>query len=57
MVETEDGQANDETAQTVVSGRLASGSDPQPELVQKDIPIIPGVVGAEADIPDPGRQR
>ena len=56
VVETEDGQADDETAETEPNGRLARGSDPGPELVQKDtsIPILPGVVGAEADTPDPG---
>ena len=57
VVETNDGQADDETAETEVNGRLARGSAPGPELVQKDIPIIPGVVGADADTPDLGQQR
>ena len=37
--------------------RLPHGSDPGPEGVQKDIPIITGAVGAESDTPDPGQPR
>ena len=57
MVETEDGQVHDGTAETEVNFRLPCGSDPRPELVLKDIPIVPGAVGVEADTTDPGQPR
>ena len=57
VVETEDGPVDDGTAETEVNLRLPRGSDPGPELVRKDIPIVPGAVGAEADPPDPGQTR
>ena len=57
VVETEDGQVDDGTAETEVNFRLPRGSDPGPELIPKDIPIVPGAVGAEADTPDLGQQR
>ena len=44
VVEAEDGEPDNETVETEGNGRLARGSDPGPELVQRDIPIIPGVV-------------
>ena len=37
--------------------RLPRGSDPGPELVPKDISVVTGAVGAEADTPDPGQSR
>ena len=48
MVETEDGLVDDGTAETEVKFRLPRGSDPGPEGVPKDIPIVTGAVGAEA---------
>ena len=45
------------TAETEVNFRLPRASDPGPDLVPKDIPIVPGAVGAEADTPDPGQPR
>ena len=57
MVETEDGPVDDGTAETEVNFRLPCGSDPGPEGVQKDIPIVTGAVGVEADTPDPGQPR
>ena len=57
MVETEDGPVDDGTAETEVNFRLPRVSDPGPDLVPKDIPIVTGAVGAEADTPDPGQPR
>ena len=45
----------DGTAQTEVNFRLPHGSDPGPDWVPKDIPIVTGAVGMEADMPDPGQ--
>ena len=57
VVETENGQVDDVTAETEVNFRRPLGFDLGLELVPKDIPIIPGAVGAEADTPDSGQQR
>ena len=57
VVETEDGQVDNGTAETEVNFRLPRGSDPGPKLVPKDIPIVPGAVGTEADTPDPRQPR
>ena len=57
MVESKDGQVDDETAETEVNIRLPRGSDPGPVLVPKDISIVPGAVGTEAHPPDPGQPR
>ena len=57
VVETEDCQVDNGTAETEVNFRLPRGSDPGLELVPKDIPIVPGAVVAEADTPDPGQPR
>ena len=54
-VETEDGPVDDGTVETEVNFCLPRGSDPGPELVQKDIPIVTGAVDAEADTSDPGQ--
>ena len=42
--ETEDGQVDDGTAETEVNW-----SDPGPELVPKDIPIVPGATPRQTE--------
>ena len=37
--------------------RLPRGSDPGPDQMPKDIPVVKGAVGAEADTRDPGQTR
>ena len=56
VVETEVGPVDDETAETEVDFRLSRGSDPGPDQMPKDTPIVTGV-GAEADMLDPGQTR
>ena len=45
VAETEDGQVDGETVEAEVNFCLPHGSDPRPELMPKDIPIVPGAVG------------
>ena len=54
MVETEVGLVDDGAVETEVHLRLPRGSDPGPEGMQKDIPIIKGAV---CDTPDTGQPR
>ena len=42
VVETEDGPVEDETAETEVNFRMLRGSDPGPDQMQKDIPVVTG---------------
>ena len=57
VVETADGPVDDRTADTEMNFRLPRGSDPGQDRVPKDIPIVTGAIGAEADTPDPGQTR
>ena len=57
VVETEDGPVDVATAETEVNFRLPRWSDPGPELIPNDIPIVTGAVGAEANTPDLGQPR
>ena len=57
VVKTEAGRVGDKTVETEMNGHLACGSAAGLELVQKVVPIVPGVVGAEADTLDLGQQR
>ena len=52
--ETEDGPVDDEAAETDVNFHMLRGSDPGPDQMPKDIPVVTGAVGAEADTLDPG---
>ena len=52
MVETEVVQVDDETE---VEFRLPCGSDPGPDRMPKDIPVVTRVIGAEVDMHYPGQ--
>ena len=54
LVGTEVVPVVDETAETEGEFR---GSDPGPDRMPKDIPVVMGAVGAEADTSDPGQTR
>ena len=55
VVETEEGPVDDGTAATEMNLHMPRGSGLGSELVPKNIPIVTGAVGAEADTPDPGQ--
>ena len=57
MVETEVVPVDDKTAEIEVEFRPPRGSDPGPYQMPKDIPVITGAIGAEADMHDPGQTR
>ena len=57
MVETENGPVDDETGETEVNFRMPRGSDPGPDQMPRDIPVVTGTVGTEADTLDPGQTR
>ena len=52
MVETEVVLVDDETAEIEVEFRLPRGSDPGTDRMPKDIPVVTGAVGTEADTHD-----
>ena len=55
MVEAEVGPVDYETMETEVDFRPPRGSDPGPDQMPKDMPIVTGAIGAEADKHDPGQ--
>ena len=57
VVGTGDGPVDDGTVETEMNFRLPRGSDPGPDRVQRDIPIVTGAVGTEAVTPAPGQTR
>ena len=57
VVETAVDPVDDGTAETEVNFRLPRGSDSGQDRVLKDVPIIMGAIGVEADTLDLGQKR
>ena len=57
LVETEVVPVDDETTETEVEFRQPRATDPVLDQMPKDIPVVTGAVGAEADTSDPGQTR
>ena len=55
VVGTEVVLVDDETAETEVEFCQPRGSDPGPDRMPEDIPVVTGAVGAEVDMRDPGQ--
>ena len=55
LVGTEVVPVDDETAETEVEFRQPCGSEPGPDQMPKDIPVVTGAIGAETDMRDPGQ--